>query len=153
MLQRPQSPYTRSLLDAAQHTARNSPWQPEDAPLKCLLEVRDLAAGYGPLDENGKPKISILQDINFKLYPGQAIGIIGESGSGKTTLARAIAGMIAPSEGYILFNESYLKGDMSARSPDELRRVQFVFQMADTALNPSQTIATILNARWCFSMV
>lgn len=52
--------------------------------------------------------------------------------------------MIAPSEGYILFNESYLKGDMSARSPDELRRVQFVFQMADTALNPSQTIATIL---------
>lgn len=144
MLQRPQSPYTRSLLDAAQHPTRNSPWQPEDAPVKCLLEVRDLAAGYGPLDENGKPKISILQDINFKLYPGQAIGIIGESGSGKTTLARAIAGMIAPSEGYILFNDSYLKGDMSARSPDELRRVQFVFQMADTALNPSQTIATIL---------
>lgn len=144
LLQRPQSAYTRSLLDAAQHKPRNSPWQPEEAPIKCLLEVRDLSAGYGPLDPNGKPKISILQDINFKLYPGQAIGIIGESGSGKTTLARAIAGMIAPSEGYILFNESYLKGDMSARSPDELRRVQFVFQMADTALNPSQTIATIL---------
>nr|WP_241481406.1 ABC transporter ATP-binding protein [Rouxiella chamberiensis] len=144
LLQRPQSPYTRSLLDAAQHKPRNSPWQPEAAPLKALLEVRDLAAGYGPLDDNGNPKISILQDINFKLYPGQAIGIIGESGSGKTTLARAVAGMIAPSNGYILFNESYLKGDMTARSPDELRRIQFVFQMADTALNPSQTIATIL---------
>nr|WP_226950966.1 ABC transporter ATP-binding protein [Rouxiella sp. S1S-2] len=144
LLHRPQSAYTRSLLDAAQHKPRNSPWQPEEAPLKCLLEVRDLAAGYGPLNADGKPKISILKDINFKLYPGQAIGIIGESGSGKTTLARAIAGMIAPSDGYILFNESYLAGDMSARSADELRRVQFVFQMADTALNPSQTIATIL---------
>ncbi|MGV8924437.1 MAG: ABC transporter ATP-binding protein [Ewingella sp.] len=144
LLQRPASAYTRSLLDAAQHKPRNSPWQPEDAPVNCLLEVRELAAGYGPPDENGKPKISILQDINFKLYPGQAIGIIGESGSGKTTLASAIAGMIAPSHGYILFNGSYLAGNMSARTLDELRRVQFVFQMADTALNPSQTIATIL---------
>jgi peptide/nickel transport system ATP-binding protein len=144
LLTRPAASYTRSLLDAAQHKPRNSPWKPEDAPVKCLLEVRDLAAGYGPLDADGKPKISILQDINFKLYPGQAIGIIGESGSGKTTLARAIAGMISPSNGYILFNESYLAGEMSARSPEELRRVQFVFQMADTALNPSQTIASIL---------
>lgn len=144
LLQRPQSPYTRSLLDAAQHKPRSSPWQPEQEPVKCLLEVRDLAAGYGPLDDNGKPKISILEEINFKLFPGQAIGIIGESGSGKTTLARAIAGMIAPSNGYILFNETYLKGDMNVRSLDELRRIQFVFQMADTALNPSQTIATIL---------
>jgi peptide/nickel transport system ATP-binding protein len=109
-----------------------------------LLEVADLSAGYGPIDKQGQPSSLILQDISFKLYRGQAIGVIGESGSGKTTLARAVAGLIKPCKGQIKFNGRDLPASLTERSKDELRRVQIVFQMADTALNPAQTIETIL---------
>jgi peptide/nickel transport system ATP-binding protein len=111
----------------------------------------DAAAGGAPAvgrlrprDKQGQPQVLILEDINLKLYRGQAIGVIGESGSGKTTLARAIAGLIAPCRGEMLFDGRPMPPTLEQRSKEELRRVQIVFQMADTALNPSQTIERIL---------
>ncbi len=144
LLRAPVAEYSHLLLEAAKQKARPSPWQEQDERVQPLLQVRDLCAGYGPLDRAGQPKIKILEEINFKLYRGQAIGIIGESGSGKTTLAHAIAGMNKPSGGHILFNGHYIAGDMHQRPENELRRIQYVFQMADTALNPAHTIETIL---------
>ena len=144
LLRAPQAEYSHLLLEAAKQKPRPSPWQEQDESVQPLLQVRDLCAGYGPLDSDGQPKIKILEEINFKLYRGQAIGIIGESGSGKTTLAHAIAGMNKPSGGHILFNGHYIEGDMHKRPENELRRIQYVFQMADTALNPAHSIETIL---------
>ncbi|MTD26265.1 ABC transporter ATP-binding protein [Erwinia sorbitola] len=144
LLRAPQAEYSHLLLEAAKQKTRPSPWQEQEESVQPLLQVRDLSAGYGPLDSSGQPKIKILEEINFKLYRGQAIGIIGESGSGKTTLAHAIAGINKPSGGHILFNGHYIAGDMHQRPENELRRIQYVFQMADTALNPAHSIETIL---------
>ncbi|WP_077034623.1 ABC transporter ATP-binding protein [Pelomonas sp. KK5] len=145
ILAAPVHDYTQSLLAAAQPKQReagcSSSARADAAP---LLEVKSLSAGYGALDRQGRPAVLILEDINLKLYRGQAIGVIGESGSGKTTLARAIAGLIAPCAGQMLFDGKPLPTTLAGRSKDELRRVQIVFQMADTALNPSQTIERIL---------
>ncbi|WP_293793140.1 ABC transporter ATP-binding protein [uncultured Pantoea sp.] len=141
----PQADYTKLLMDAARQKERPSSWTCADADMQPLMEVRDLSAGYGPRDSNGQPKIRILEDINLKLWKGQAIGIIGESGSGKTTLAHAIAGLNAPSHGHILFNGHYINGDMHKRPDNELRRIQYVFQMADTALNPAHSVEQILS--------
>lgn len=145
LLRAPAAEYTHRLLDAARQKVRPSSWQPQEGIVQPLLEVRELCAGYGPLDKHQQPKIKILDDINFRLYRGQAIGIIGESGSGKTTLAQAIAGMNKPYRGFMLFNGSYIDGDMRQRPEDELRRIQYVFQMADTALNPAHSIEKILS--------
>ncbi|MEJ4044509.1 ABC transporter ATP-binding protein [Erwinia sp. SLM-02] len=144
LLRAPQAEYSHQLLEAARQKPRQSPWQSASESEQPLLQVRELSAGYGPLDADGQPKVKILQDINFSLYRGQAIGIIGESGSGKTTLAHAIAGMNKPCGGHILFNGHYIEGDMYKRPENELRRIQYVFQMADTALNPAHSIETIL---------
>lgn len=141
----PQAEYTQLLMDAARQKIRPGNWHPEQGEQQPLMEVRDVSAGYGPRDSHGKPKISILEGINLKLWKGQAIGIIGESGSGKTTLAHAIAGLNAPSQGHILFNGHYINGDMQKRSDNELRRIQYVFQMADTALNPAHSVERILS--------
>jgi peptide/nickel transport system ATP-binding protein len=138
----PAHEYTRSLLAAASPVSREAASTTSDPEL--LLDVRELGAGYGPVDLKGRPATPILEDINLRLYRGQAIGVIGESGSGKTTLARAIAGLIKPSHGYILFNGRELKPSLAQRDKEDLRRIQIVFQMADTALNPSQTIERIL---------
>ncbi len=141
----PVNDYTQCLLAAAQPRERaGGQCSAQACSNQPLLEVRGLSAGYGPVDKQGKPAILILEDIHLKLYRGQAIGVIGESGSGKTTLARAIAGLIAPAKGQMLFNGKAMPPSLAQRSKDELRRVQIVFQMADTALNPSHTIERIL---------
>ena len=138
----PNDDYTKSLIAAASPKPRASgAVEQGSAP---LLEIRNLVAGYGPIDSHGRPASPVIDDVSLRLYRGQAIGVIGESGSGKTTLARAVAGLVTPASGQILFDGKPLGKDVAHRSAEELRRVQIVFQMADTALNPSHTIAQIL---------
>jgi peptide/nickel transport system ATP-binding protein len=138
----PQDQYTRTLIDAARPKPR--PADAADVDRAPLLEIRHLGAGYGPRDADGRPAVPVLDDVSLTLRRGQAIGVIGESGSGKTTLARVVAGLVAPSAGEVLVDGKPLPRLVAQRTPEELRRIQIVFQMADTALNPAHTIAHIL---------
>jgi peptide/nickel transport system ATP-binding protein len=142
LLDAPQNDYTKSLLAAARPQPRLSAAGSGDADV--LLRVQGLSAGYGARGRDGKPAVRILEDIDLQLKRGQAIGVIGESGSGKTTLARVVAGLLAPSEGSVQFDGRPLQPTLGGRSREELRRVQIVFQSADTALNPSHTVERIL---------
>lgn len=107
------------------------------------LQVHNLTAGYGGI-ENGEPKITVLRDINVSVKNGHVVGVIGESGCGKSTLARVMAGMLPPARGDIILDGEKLAGDLQDRELSELQKIQFVFQMADTALNPRQVIGDIL---------
>lgn len=142
IITQPKDDYTRMLIAAASPKPRTGEAVGEGATP--LLEVRNLVAGYGPLDKHGRPAAPVLDDVSLRLHRGQAIGVIGESGSGKTTLARVVAGLIAAAGGQVLFDGKPLPRLVAQRTPEELRRIQIVFQMADTALNPSHTIAEIL---------
>jgi len=142
LLAAPADDYTRELLAAARPSAREAGRAVTENDV--LLELRGLGAGYGPRGVDGRPAKTILEGIDLKLRRGQAIGVIGESGSGKTTLARAIAGLLAPSAGTMEFAGRELGSTLARRGRDELRRIQIVFQMADTALNPSHTVERIL---------
>jgi peptide/nickel transport system ATP-binding protein len=137
----PQNEYTKSLLAAARPATRTVA---EAANTDVLLRVHGLSAGYGPRTRQGLASTMILEDIDVELKRGQSIGVIGESGSGKTTLARVVAGLLAPCAGTIEFDGRALKPTLEQRTREELRRIQIVFQSADTALNPSHTIERIL---------
>jgi peptide/nickel transport system ATP-binding protein len=147
ILTAPENTYTQSLLAAAAPAARGQlPLAPEqeqeqDAP---LLRIRGLIAGYGRPDNKGLPSVRILDDINLTIRRGTTIGIIGESGSGKTTLARTVAGLVAPARGSITLDGEPLPPTLQGRSREQFRRVQIVFQNADTALNPAHTIGRML---------
>ena len=107
------------------------------------LQVEAMTAGYGGI-VNGEPKVTILRDIDVSVKNGHVVGVIGESGCGKSTLARVMAGMLPPARGEIILDGNKLEGSLQDRSLDELQKVQFVFQMADTALNPKQVIGDII---------
>ncbi|WP_407310055.1 ABC transporter ATP-binding protein [Pseudomonas sp. nanlin1] len=143
LLSTPDHAYTRSLLEAARPEAkiRIDAVARAEAP---LLSIRNLVAGYGPKGLNGLPLIRVLEDIDLNVYRGQAVGIIGESGSGKSTLARVVAGLLAPAQGDLSFAGQKLSGDLAGRSQDQFRRIQMVFQNADTALNPVHSVANII---------
>jgi peptide/nickel transport system ATP-binding protein len=107
------------------------------------LEVRDVTAGYGK-GPRGGPLVTILRDINLSIERGSSVGIIGESGCGKSTLARVMSGLLPAAEGDVLLDGKSMRASYRSRSRDNLRKVQFVYQMADTALNPRQRIGDIL---------
>ncbi len=107
------------------------------------MEVIDMTAGYGGIVD-GEPLITILRDINVKVGHAEVIGVIGESGCGKSTLARVMAGLLPQARGDVKLNGKILEGDLHDRKLEELQKVQFVYQMADTALNSKQHINTII---------
>lgn len=84
----------------------------------------------------------ILQNIDFSVREGEAVGVIGESGSGKTTLARTLLGLEKPSDGSIRFRGEELS-TQSPRQWAEFRRtgtLQYVFQDPLRSLDPDQTV-------------
>jgi peptide/nickel transport system ATP-binding protein len=145
-----QHPYTRQLLAAFAPSARVVERTDEAPGVKPLLEVHELTVGYGPLQPDGRPSIVAVESVNLKLAEGRNLGIIGESGCGKSTLARAIAGILPPHAGGIVFNGRELGHTMRERSRDQLREVQLVFQHADTALNPAKSVEDILDRPLAF---
>ncbi|GAB1584686.1 ABC transporter ATP-binding protein [Phyllobacterium phragmitis] len=143
ILQRPQHPYTRELLDAFEPTVRAAPNIAEAERPAPLLQVESLVAGYG-VAKSGGPAMVAVDNVSLEMSRGQNLGIIGESGCGKSTLARVMAGILPATSGRVLFEGRELQRDLRHRSHDELRELQIVFQFADTALNPAKSIADIL---------
>jgi peptide/nickel transport system ATP-binding protein len=144
LLKAPAHEYTRSLLLAARPdtTIRPPCGIAEETP---LLTIQGLTAGYGNKNMQGMPAIRVLEDIDLTVRRGQAIGVIGESGSGKSTLARVVAGLLTPALGGLTFDGQPLGGSLSERTDEQFRRIQMVFQNADTALNPMHSVGTILS--------
>lgn len=109
-----------------------------------------MTAGYGKIGKDGRPRIPVLRDINLTIERGATLGVIGESGSGKSTIARVIAGLLPPASGQVLLDGETLPPGLHGRSRDQFRRVQLVFQNADTALNPAHSVGRILTRPLAF---
>ncbi len=132
VIEAPREEYTRALVSVRQAKRDEAPDQTGS-----LLKIEHVHAGYA----NG---FKVLHDVSMHLPKGQTLAIVGESGSGKSTLARVITGLLPPSEGRITFEGKELPKALKGRSNDELRRIQMIYQMADTAMNPRQTVRDIV---------
>ena len=143
----PVAPYTRQLIGAAHvMPATIAPGRAPPATRISgggasapLLRVSGVSAGYG---RSGGPLA--LRDVGVEAFAARTLGVIGESGSGKTTLGRVIAGLMPARSGEVSFEGRSLGTSIGARSREELRAIQFVFQMADVALNPRHRVEKIL---------
>lgn len=112
-----------------------------------ILEVKNLSKYfYSKPSFFGKEKLSVkaVDDMNFKVYPGETLGLVGESGSGKTTLSRTILLLEKPTRGEIFYKGK----DITLFSKEEVRRlrkeIQIIFQDPYSSLNPRMTIGEIL---------
>jgi oligopeptide/dipeptide ABC transporter ATP-binding protein len=103
-----------------------------------LLEVDDLVVRYR-IGRN--QELTAVNGATLRLRHGQALGLVGESGCGKSSLAKAVAGVLPPTEGTIRVRGSELT---SPRSKRDARAVQMVFQDPSSALNPALKIGKML---------
>ena len=143
IINRPSHDYTRRLMAAVRPppaAGQGDESLDEHRRESPALEVRDVNAGYG----KGASAVRVLSDVNVSVQRGHTVGVIGESGCGKSTLARVMSGLLPAREGDVLLDGERLRPSLKQRARSELQKIQFVFQMADTALNPRQRIDHIL---------
>ena len=134
MLSAPREDYTKSLWAVRSFQRPSKPAISTGATP--IVSLKDVSASYG--------KSPVLFDVAFDIHAGRTVAVVGESGSGKSTTARCITGLLPPSQGHIEFNGEALPLDYRKRSKDQLRQVQMIYQMADTALNPRSSIGDII---------
>ena len=148
IIEAPRQAYTRELIGAAHvmpKVTRAGHATADGVVRQPLLRVEQVSAGYGRT-----PRELALRGVTLEAFSGRTLGLIGESGSGKTTLGRVVSGLMKPASGHVTLNGKRLADEVEQRSRDELRAIQFAFQMADVALNPRHTIETTLSRPLAF---
>ncbi|UWQ07643.1 ABC transporter ATP-binding protein [Aliiroseovarius crassostreae] len=133
IINNPQEEYTRDLVSVRSTQHEGKP--PTDNP---VLRVENVTARYKGTN------FDVLHNVVMDLHPGQTLAVVGESGSGKSTTARVITGLLPPRDGKIIFDGRELSPDLEGRSREDLRELQMIYQMADVAMNPRQTVGTII---------
>ena len=140
VLNHPQHPYTRQLIDAVPRRRGEKTERPSKRA--SVLSVEKLEKTYLVPTRFGRParQVAALKPASFELRQGETLGIVGESGSGKSTLVRAMLRLIEPSGGNVVIDGR----DVTQASRAELRairrHIQIVFQDPYGSLNPRRTI-------------
>ncbi len=133
MLASPQQEYTKSLWSVRK--IQKPPSVGSKSP-EMRIQVEGVHASYG--------KVPVLEDVSINVRAGETLAIVGESGSGKSTLARVLTGLLKPRAGRVLLNGTEAASGYRQRSKSDLRAVQMIYQMPDTALNDQQSVGTII---------
>ena len=131
MLDTPEKEYTKSLWSV------RSIQKEEEKSDDIVLSLKNIDASYGA-------GIKVLDNVSINVSRGKTLAVVGESGSGKSTAARVITGLLPQLNGQILFNNIELPKTLRGRSKDQKRQIQMIYQMADTAMNPKQTVGEII---------
>ena len=134
MLSHPTQEYTKSLWAVRSFERPTKP--AVITGTTPAVSVKNIDAAYG--------KVKVLHDVSFDMHPGRTVAVVGESGSGKSTAARCITGLLPVKAGSIEVDGEVMPIDYRKRSKDQLRQVQMIYQMADTALNPRMSVGDII---------
>ena len=130
MLSNPKEDYTKSLWSV------RSLIKPEETSDNMMLSIRNIDAAYG--------SSKVLHDVSIDIPKGKTVAIVGESGSGKSTLAKVITGLLPKINGSIFYDNNPIESESRKRSKSDLKNIQMIFQMPDTAMNPKQTVEQII---------
>jgi peptide/nickel transport system ATP-binding protein len=101
-----------------------------------ILTVEDLHVSYG--------RTEVVHGVDFDVAKAEVVALVGESGSGKTTISRCIGGLHGEWTGAVTFDGRALGKGARARSVEERKRIQYIFQNPYLSLNPRLTIAQIV---------
>ncbi|MFA7433686.1 MAG: ABC transporter ATP-binding protein [Gemmobacter sp.] len=96
------------------------------------------------LEREERQFLTAVKDVNFEIRRGETFALVGESGSGKSTIAKMVVGLLAASEGRILFDGQEMSGTSGAAMRTLRRRFQMIFQDPFASLNPRWRVGDII---------
>ena len=165
LFQQPKSPYTKGLINAVPPVDRRPKrlqtiedfinYTPKAAnetktsrskrhkqlyEQSPILEVKGLQKTFS----QGKQSHVALHKINFSLYPGETLGLVGSSGSGKSTLGNCLLKLTQPDEGEILYLGTRIDNLKGGLLQQYRKDIQLIFQDPFSSLNPKKKIGHML---------
>ena len=165
LFQQPKSPYTKGLINAVPPVDRRPKRLQtiedfvNDTPKAAnetkksrskrhkklyeqspILEVKGLQKTFS----QGKQSHVALHKINFSLYPGETLGLVGSSGSGKSTLGNCLLKLTQPDEGEILYLGTRIDNLKGGLLQQYRKDIQLIFQDPFSSLNPKKKIGHML---------
>lgn len=145
------SAYDDEAIAASERQARQARIDADmDKPFdpNALLEVRHLCKSF-PIKKSlmGKTLQNLIavDDVSFKLNPGETLGIVGESGCGKTTMGRTILKLYESNGGRIIFNGKDITDYKTSQMRPIRTQMQIIFQDPYSSLPPRSTVGDILS--------
>jgi peptide/nickel transport system ATP-binding protein len=132
MLSAPKEDYTKALWSVRSFRKPDAP----AAGGEPVVSMEGVTAGY--------TRVDVLKSVDIAIHKQRTVAVVGESGSGKSTAARVIAGLLPPRQGQVKFAGEVLPADYRQRTREQLRKLQMIYQMPDTALNPRQRVREII---------
>ncbi|MFD1861461.1 ABC transporter ATP-binding protein [Planococcus chinensis] len=109
--------------------------------VKNLKKHFDMSKGF---IKKTNTKVRAVDGLNFKVYKGETLGIVGESGCGKSTTGNLMLGLLDATEGNIYFQNE----DIAHMTQEELRTarrdLQVIFQDPYSSLNPRMTVEQLV---------
>lgn len=102
-----------------------------------ILEVKNLTKTFA---EKGQKDFTAADQVSFRLYPGETLGIVGESGSGKSTVARVVTRLADVTSGEILLDGQPITHVKGRRLREIYRKIQMVFQSSAGSFDPRRTL-------------
>jgi peptide/nickel transport system ATP-binding protein len=102
-----------------------------------LLTIEDLKVFYG--------RKEVVHGVSFDVAKAEVVALVGESGSGKTTISRCVGGLHKQWTGNLTFEDRPLGHGSRARSAEDRKRIQYIFQNPYLSLNPRLTIQQIVS--------
>jgi peptide/nickel transport system ATP-binding protein len=125
-----------------------------------IIELRGVSKQFGPTHDAaarlaralaarfGRPQaeqtVRAVDGVNFQVFKGEVVGLVGESGCGKTTIGRMVAGIMPPSQGQVLFKGQDLATMPAEKFKAASLKVQMIFQDPYASLNPRLRVADIV---------
>ena len=111
------------------------------AERQVLIEVKDLKK-YFKVGKNAVLKA--VDGVNFKIYKGETLGLVGESGCGKTTCGKTVMGLYEATGGQVIFDGTDIHSLNRREKKEFTKRAQIIFQDPYSSLNPRMTVGDII---------
>ncbi len=115
-----------------------------------LVRVRGLKKYFpitqGILIQRHVGDVHAVDGVDFEIYPGETLGLVGETGCGKSTLARVVMRLFEPTAGTVEFRGNDITTQKGQDLRETRREMQMVFQDPYASLNPRKTVGTIIGA-------
>jgi len=112
-----------------------------------LLEIKNLVK-YFPIKKGVFKRtvgwVKAVDDVTFKVYEGETLGLVGESGCGKTTTALTILRLEEPTKGQVIFDSRDITKMKKSDMRKERKNMQIIFQDPYSSLNPRIKIKDII---------